>query len=171
MRKPIPGWPGYEADSEGFIWSCRNGGRSRVRIGIHWRKLKPGKMGNYQGVSLSDSPRRLAEYVHRLILLTFVGECPEGMEAIHLDDDKSNLRLENLRWGTHKKNCELRRSNGKDKLGSERKHSKLTESDVIWIRTSGIAFGKMANFLSVSIHTVKDAFHGRTWAHVEGGAT
>jgi hypothetical protein len=38
--------------------------------------------------------------VHRLVLLAFSGHCPPGKEGLHWDDDPTNNRLENLRWGT-----------------------------------------------------------------------
>ncbi len=42
--------------------------------------------------------------LHSLKLLTYVGPCPEGMEARHLDGDSSNNRLENLEWSSHQDN-------------------------------------------------------------------
>ena len=38
-------------------------------------------------------------FIHRLVLEAFVGECPEGMKAKHLDGDPANNRLSNLKWG------------------------------------------------------------------------
>lgn len=38
--------------------------------------------------------------VHRLVLETFVGDCPEGMDARHLVNDKLNNSIDNLKWGT-----------------------------------------------------------------------
>jgi hypothetical protein len=37
-------------------------------------------------------------YVHRLILETFIGPCPRGHHAEHLDGDSLNNCLTNLRW-------------------------------------------------------------------------
>jgi hypothetical protein len=39
-----------------------------------------------------------------VILRTFVGPKPDGMEACHWDGNPKNNRLENLRWDTHKNN-------------------------------------------------------------------
>lgn len=39
-------------------------------------------------------------YVYVLVLEAFVGPRPKGLEACHKDDDRSNNRLSNLRWGT-----------------------------------------------------------------------
>jgi len=38
--------------------------------------------------------------VHRLVLITFVGNCPENFECDHLDRNPSNNKLENLKWKT-----------------------------------------------------------------------
>ena len=40
--------------------------------------------------------------VHRLVLETFVGAAPAGMEGCHNDGNRFNKRLENLRWDTPK---------------------------------------------------------------------
>lgn len=42
--------------------------------------------------------------VHQLVLETFVGECPEGFEADHIDRNRANNNLENLRWVSRKDN-------------------------------------------------------------------
>jgi hypothetical protein len=42
--------------------------------------------------------------VHRLVLLAFVGLCPEGQECRHLDGDPTNNRLSNLTYGTRSEN-------------------------------------------------------------------
>lgn len=41
---------------------------------------------------------------HRLICEAFHGPCPNGMECIHIDEDASNNKPTNLKWGTHKEN-------------------------------------------------------------------
>lgn len=45
--------------------------------------------------------RKLTRRVHRLVLETFVGPCPEGHTARHLDGTTDNNRLRNLAWGTN----------------------------------------------------------------------
>lgn len=42
--------------------------------------------------------------VHRLVLETFVGPCPEGYEADHRNRDRSDNRLSNLRYVTRAEN-------------------------------------------------------------------
>ncbi len=38
--------------------------------------------------------------LHQLKLITYVGSCPEGMEACHSDGNSLNNELSNLRWDT-----------------------------------------------------------------------
>ncbi len=60
----------------------------------------------YCFVNLDLDGKTYSRSVHQLVLETFVGPRPEGMEACHYpDDDKSNNRLENLRWDTHGENA------------------------------------------------------------------
>ena len=42
--------------------------------------------------------------VHIAVLKSFVGPPPEGHEACHWDDDKTNNHLDNLRWATRSDN-------------------------------------------------------------------
>lgn len=44
-------------------------------------------------------------YLHRLIWEAFNGEIPEGYEIDHIDGDRQNCALSNLRAVTHKVNC------------------------------------------------------------------
>ncbi len=44
--------------------------------------------------------------VHRLVLLSFVGEPDADKECLHIDGNAGNNRLYNLRWGTRKENIE-----------------------------------------------------------------
>lgn len=52
------------------------------------------------------------QFIHRLVLMTFVGPCPEGMEACHLDGDVLNNGVENLRWDTHESNMGDKKEHG-----------------------------------------------------------
>src|SRR5699024_6464865 len=56
--------------------------------------------------------------VHRLVLEAFVGPCPDGMEACHWDDDKTNNHVSNLRWATQSDNMHDRVRNGRHQLAS-----------------------------------------------------
>ncbi|KKK60254.1 hypothetical protein LCGC14_3026180, partial [marine sediment metagenome] len=39
-----------------------------------------------------------------MVLNTYVGECPAGMQCRHLDGDSHNNNLDNLCWGSQEEN-------------------------------------------------------------------
>ena len=51
-----------------------------------------------------DTGRRLKPYVHRLVCHAFIGPIPSGMEVDHIDHDRSNNNISNLRYLSHKEN-------------------------------------------------------------------
>ncbi len=66
------------------------------------RILKCSRTNGYPSVGFwPDKTRYL---VHLLVLRAFVGTCPEGCEALHKDDNRTNARLDNLEYGTHLQN-------------------------------------------------------------------
>ena len=61
----------------------------------------------YEVVRLYDGTGSFQDWlVHVLVLSTFVGPRPDGMEVRHLDGNSLNNSLENLAWGTHKENTQ-----------------------------------------------------------------
>lgn len=60
------------------------------------RSRKGGPITHY-AVNLGKADLRR---VHHIVLNTFVGPCPEGMEGCHWDGDCANNCLANLRWDT-----------------------------------------------------------------------
>jgi hypothetical protein len=103
--KDIPGYEGrYQASTHGRV-------RSLDRT--IYRKHAHGGYAtwDYKGRVLRQGLRKdghlnvnLGEYntkkVHRLVLETFVGPCPQGKECLHKDGMPENNRLDNLHWGT-----------------------------------------------------------------------
>lgn len=59
--------------------------------------------------------KRKKYYAHRLILETFVGPNPPGKECDHIDRDRSNNMISNLRWVTKTEN-QANRSNSKKEI-------------------------------------------------------
>lgn len=48
--------------------------------------------------------------IHRLVVEAFIGPIPEGFEVDHIDRDRSNNDVTNLRIVTHSENCRNRAS-------------------------------------------------------------
>ena len=58
-------------------------------------------------------PKHKSRAVHQLVLETFIGPRPQGLLALHIDDNRFNHFIDNLMWGTAKQNAEHRILNGK----------------------------------------------------------
>lgn len=106
--KPVVGWEGhYEVSDAGRVRSLdvdrldKNGRAWRKKGSIHGQHAKP---NGYIYVNLKSSPRKKRRYVHQLVLESFVGPRPDGHEACHDNGDRSDNRLENLRWDTISEN-------------------------------------------------------------------
>jgi hypothetical protein len=65
--------------------------------------LNPSDNKGYKCVKICDNGMKTIA-VHRLVLLVFVGECPEGYECDHIDRNRTNNCLDNLHWVTRYEN-------------------------------------------------------------------
>jgi len=92
---------GYEVSDEGEI---------RRRDTGHILKPWPRPPRGYPTVRFGHRGKSYS--VHTLVLEAFEGECPPGQEALHADDDPTNPRRGNLRWGTRAENLADRIANG-----------------------------------------------------------
>lgn len=106
--KPVVGYEGaYEVSDLGNIRSlphARRGRNSSVRR-FPARALRGWVNGNgYRAVTLVADGKDHTALIHRLVLEAFVGPCPDGMEALHGNGNRTDARLSNLRWGTRPEN-------------------------------------------------------------------
>ena len=99
--RPVPGFEGiYEASNFGRVYSVKRPGVSRSG-----RILTPTPTpAGHLSISLRRNRARLERRVHQVVLLAFVGPCPEGQEVRHMNGDPTDNRLENLRYDTKRAN-------------------------------------------------------------------
>lgn len=90
----IPGFPNYYLSLAGKVYSSFRGRVIKTEIDRDGYPIQAMQVGGKQ------CQRR----IHRLMLLTFVGPCPNGLEVLHIDDDKTNNDLSNLKYGTRSEN-------------------------------------------------------------------
>jgi hypothetical protein len=68
------------------------------------KELKLQIVNGYHLISLCENGKEKWQSVHRLVLLLFKGECPDGHECDHIDRNPLNNHIDNLRWVTHYEN-------------------------------------------------------------------
>jgi hypothetical protein len=108
----VIGWENYYMTSNWGRWKSverrvvYRGQRPRTRRILPERILPLNVHGNgYQEVGLSrPGQKHVIRLLHRLVLETWVGPCPRGCEASHLNHLRCDNRLENLCWESHKAN-------------------------------------------------------------------
>ncbi len=165
----IKGFPAYRLARDGVLWSCLN--RHGKQTGCwHRISLTPEKNG-YIRVTLRQGtegpPRR--ELLHRLILETFVGPCPMGMEACHENGIRSDNRVENLRWDTRKANRGDMRLHGTLPRGESHGMSRHTDEDIRSVRrlhSEGRSHRKIAAITGIGRVTVGKIIRGQAWRHI-----
>lgn len=169
--RDIPGFPGYRVDIEGYVWSSR-GRYKHTRPGM-WRRLKQAPFSNgkaYRQAHLCrDDGTTANRGIHNLVLEVFVGPCPPGMMARHLDGNPSNNRLGNLAWGTAQDNAADRTRHGRTCRGERHHSARLSPADVMEIRrmkSLGLRTADLARRFGVDWGTIARAARGETWSHV-----
>lgn len=177
--KAIPGFEGlYECSTCGRVKSLDRI-ISHPRLGyqtIKGRILKPGpaRDNKYLMHIICREGRKYSFAVATLVLTTFVCPCPEGptrmIQIRHLDDNGKNNHLINLTWGTAKENAQDRINNGGQIRGEKHHFSKLTEKQVVEIRslyaTGKYRYHELGKMFGVG-RNVEHIIHGTTYAHIK----
>ena len=167
--RQIPGFPRYAIDEHGNILSVCNG-QWKNKPWDEAKRLKPSiNMYGYLDLCLSRDGREHTVKVHRLVLTTFVGPCPDGMECRHIDGNKENNHVSNLVWGTSSENHHDKMSHGTTNRGEKCSRAKLTEKDVLAIReraANGENLASIANDFPVNQEAIYKIVFRKRWKHV-----
>lgn len=163
--RDIPGRPSYQVSDLGHARSLdrvihssgdrKRGPYERVLKGRRL-KLAPDAAGY---LSFGQQSR-----IHVLVLLAFVGPCPDGLEARHRDGNKRNNKLTNLIYGTKSANEMDKIAHGTSNRGSRHGMAKLTEQEVKLIRRlAGTSNRKIADDYGVSETAIRKIRSRDTW--------
>ncbi len=124
------------------------------------------KSNGYQHITLTHADGSAKTlHVHRMVLESFVGPCPEGCEALHADGNKSNNALNNLRWGTHPENCMDR-----SRHGSSGKVLDFAKAEQIRALRGSLTQHEIAKRFGVSQCLVSSVQLGKIWKTAQGRA-
>ena len=160
--KIVPDYPHY---------SVSNLGRIKVITGKRPQMLKISVNNcGYRRVTFWNNGLPKGLLVHRLILLAFVGPCPQGNQVAHYDGDKMNNNLSNLRYATPLENSQDGVRLGRLNRGEKNGRSKLTETDVKEIirllPLNTYTQAEIAKRFHITQPTVSDILRKRRWKYL-----
>jgi hypothetical protein len=175
--KEIPGFPFYEVSNLGRFRSWREryagkwSGPDRRDTKPHILRQSSRHLGRLY-VCLQKDGKTHQLIAHRIVLLAFVGPCPEGLESCHNDGDHTNNRIDNLRWDTKESNWDDRRTHGVANIGANHGRTRLSDEDVEQIRIlyhKGYRAHDIAKRYSIDKKTIVRMCTGRGWTHLKLG--
>lgn len=110
---PIKGFPDYLISNIGEVISMKKG----------FRVLRPSLCGKgYLGLTLHIDGKATPKLVHRLVAEAFIDNHENVLTVDHIDNVKTNNRVENLQWMSNAGNVNKAR-NSNLPLGVYRRHS------------------------------------------------
>ena len=98
--------------------------------------VNPSLAGGYKMMSLKqNSGKRTGRYIHRLVALNFIEKENEDQNlVIHIDYDRKNNHILNLKWATEQEKVEHNINNPNKTKASRAHNTKLTEGRVKMIK-------------------------------------
>jgi len=147
-----------------------------------WKINKPANVNGYAYFSFKISSKkgdksRVTKSLHRLVAELFIGESGKDRNnVIHLDFDKWNNHVNNLKWTSKTEMFDHSRKSPKTKLAIERRkgeitNSKLTETDVIRLKKK-LKRGKnplykIAKEFGITHTQLNRIRRGENWGHIK----
>ena len=128
--RDIVGYEGlYQVSNLGMVKSLNYRGSKKEKV-LSLNRERTG----YERVKLCKEGQHKVERIHKLVAMAFIPN-PENKPCIdHINTDRSDNRVENLRWVTHKENCnnDLTRKNSGNKAVCKRRKVICIETGVIY---------------------------------------
>jgi len=146
------------------------------------KNIKTGKIlkqrlthNGYLYVRLSKNGLGTIKNIHVLMLEAFIGPRPINCVCRHLDGNKLNNNINNLRWGTRSENAQDSIKHGTfhipDNRGSKCETSKLNDLQVSIIKKllkdNYLTHKEIAIIFGVSARNIRDIKNDKIWRHIK----
>ena len=136
-NKGVLGRQVYDAEGNGDMWPVK--------------PHKGDKHGHLNARWTDDNGDHHEEYIHRLVAENFIyGDMSNGPNVLHRDDDPSNNRVENLRWGTQKENYQDSVRNGSAYILSDEDRERSYEKSRKPVIATNLETGERVRFRGVN---------------------
>lgn len=161
-----------------MIFNPRYGKEVRRTIRERILRIRYSVKGNLYGlVTIHDQDgRQDSPMIHRLVLNTFAGRCPLGLEACHNDGNRYNNKIDNLRWDTHSNNCQDRETHGTSgkgkhyNLGDNHPQVKFSGEIALKVRelwdTKQFSKAELSRKFGMAWSTVDGIIRRCIWSHI-----
>lgn len=167
--RDIPGYEGlYQVSNLGRVKSLNYHLTGKEQI------LRPGKdrIGGYLQVGLSKGGKRKHFKVHRLVWEAFNGPIPEGYECNHINEDKTDNRLENLNLMTPKENTNWGTRNERVAKAQRKMVEQYTLDGIhicTWFSVRGLEkeLGYFQSYISNCCNGKHKTAYGYKWKYAE----
>lgn len=125
----------------------------------------------YKTINIKHNKKRSTKYVHKLVAENFIPKDNELQTyVIHLDFDKTNNHVENLKWVTRETMFEHQKINPNYKRGTIN-YSKLSETEVIRLKLKlkrgKFKLYKLAKEFGITHTQLNRIRSGENWGHIK----
>jgi len=176
--RPYPHAPHYVIGDDGSVWSTRRKMINRAKplklrlFSVGATRSQNPDIYSRAAVTIFHNGEQKQKKVHSMVLETFVGARPVGLQGAHNNGKHPENSAANLRWATPKENAEDRTRHGHQyrPIGEKHHRTKLTDAKVIEIlkRTeSGATQKTIAGEFNVSVTAISKIILGINWRHIE----
>lgn len=169
--KKIPKYEDYFLNKNGEIFTTfRPFGRRGLPMKLKACIDKTTKYNFIALVRTVDGKRKTNRFsIHRLMLLTWIGEPTNMQVGRHLNGIRHDNRLENLAWGTPKENREDMKKHGTWQNGERNPFAKLKDKQVKVIKMmlrDGKSKKEICEKYNIKAYNLNKIARGQTWTHI-----
>jgi hypothetical protein len=141
--------------------------RSRLAENGCWEWVGGRASGGYGGFCVNGKTQK----AHRVSYEAYKGKIPKGMVVRHTCDNPACINPDHLIIGTQKDNVADREARGRrDVRGEQVGTSKLTEKDVLEIKTSEESSTVLAKRYGVDKTNIWAIRSGKSWKHLHNAS-
>lgn len=159
---------------EEVAWKFSISTLGRVRRDVPGKSTRAGHIlswtrdsDGYAQVGLSVSASKsYTRQIHRLVIAAFLGARPPGHDIDHIDGDRENPRLSNLRYVTHARNIRLSMESTMKRTGRHYHCASLAPAQVTCIRllvSAGAQQKRVARWFGSNKNVVNALVKGKTY--------